>query len=31
VRDLAVMGAWAVGALIFTARRFRWEPRRLKD
>jgi len=28
--DLAVMLAWAAGALIVTARRFRWEPRRPK-
>lgn len=26
--DLVVMLAWAVGGLVFTARRFRWEPRR---
>ncbi|HVC67876.1 MAG TPA: ABC transporter permease [Acidimicrobiales bacterium] len=30
VGDLAVMLAWAVGALFVTARRFRWEPRRPK-
>jgi len=28
VDDLAVMLAWAAGALFVTARRFRWEPRR---
>ena len=26
VSDLAVMPLWAAGALVFTARRFRWEP-----
>ena len=30
VRDLVVMAAWAAGALLFTVRRFRWEPRRPK-
>ncbi len=28
VHDLTVMLLWAAGALFFTARRFRWEPRR---
>ena len=26
-QDLAIMGAWGVGALILTLRHFRWEPR----
>ena len=28
--DLAVMAVWAAAALVFSARRFRWEPRRPK-
>jgi ABC-2 type transport system permease protein len=26
-KDLAVMGAWGVGAILFSLRRFRWEPK----